>query len=94
MAATKPQIRSMFATPVCLHFLPVAQEANAELRPLILEKAQALLDEGMAVPEVGRELGVLSNTLHKAISAGRLRVSIKKKGRHAAVVRARKASAV
>jgi hypothetical protein len=41
MAATKPQIRSMFATPVCLHFLPVAQEANAELRPLILEKAQA-----------------------------------------------------
>jgi len=41
MAATKPQIRSMFATPVCVHFHPVAQEANAELRPLILEKAQA-----------------------------------------------------
>lgn len=41
MAATKPQVRSMFATPVCVHFLPVAQEANAELRPLILEKAQA-----------------------------------------------------
>ena len=40
MAATKPQIRSMFATPVCVHFHPVAQEANAELRPLILEKAQ------------------------------------------------------
>jgi len=41
MAVTKPQIRSMFATPVCLHFLPVAQEANADLRPLILERAQA-----------------------------------------------------
>jgi len=41
MAPTKPQIRSMFATPVCVHFLPVAQEANAELRPLILERAQA-----------------------------------------------------
>ena len=40
MAATKPQIRSMFATPVCVHFHPVAQEANAELRPLILETAQ------------------------------------------------------
>jgi hypothetical protein len=40
MAATKPQIRSLFATPVALHFLPVAQEVNAELRPLILEKAQ------------------------------------------------------
>ena len=31
----------MFATPVCVHFLPVAQEANAELRPLIVERAQA-----------------------------------------------------
>jgi hypothetical protein len=40
MAVAKPQIRSMFATPVCVHFLPVAQEANAELRPLILERAQ------------------------------------------------------
>ncbi|MDE2163977.1 MAG: hypothetical protein KGJ53_12505 [Alphaproteobacteria bacterium] len=41
MVAPKPQIRSMFATPVCVHFLPVAQEANVELRPLILERAQA-----------------------------------------------------
>ena len=32
----------MFATPVCVHFHPVAQEANAELRPLILEKAPNL----------------------------------------------------
>jgi hypothetical protein len=40
MATTKPQTRSMFATPVCLHFLPVAPEVNAVLRPLILEKAQ------------------------------------------------------
>jgi Putative 2OG-Fe(II) oxygenase len=38
MATPKPQIRSMFATPVCVHFLAVAQEANAELRPLILDK--------------------------------------------------------
>jgi len=40
-AATKPQIRSLFATPVAIHFLPVAQEVNQTLRPLILEKAQA-----------------------------------------------------
>lgn len=40
MATPKPQIRSLFATPVCVHFLPVAQEANAELRPLILDKMQ------------------------------------------------------
>lgn len=41
MATQKPQIRSMFPTPVCVHFLPVAQEVNAELRPLILEKMNA-----------------------------------------------------
>lgn len=41
MATPKPQIRSMFATPVCVHFMPVAQEVNAELRPLILEKMAA-----------------------------------------------------
>lgn len=38
MATPKPQIRSMFPTPVCIHFLPVAQEVNAELRPVIMEK--------------------------------------------------------
>lgn len=40
--------------------------------------AQALLDEGKSVPEVGRELGVLPNTIHKAIRAGRLRQPQKK----------------
>jgi len=39
-AASKPQIRNLFATPVAIHFLPVAQELNQILRPLILEKAQ------------------------------------------------------
>ena len=39
MVASKPQIRSMFATPVCVHYHPLAQEANAELRPQILEMA-------------------------------------------------------
>jgi hypothetical protein len=41
MATQKPQIRSMFPTPVCVHFLPVAQEVNVELRPLIVEKMGA-----------------------------------------------------
>lgn len=40
MATPKPQIRSLFATPVCVHFLPVAQEVNADLRPLVLQKMQ------------------------------------------------------
>lgn len=39
MATPKPQIRNMFATPVCVHFLPIAPETNAELRPLIAERA-------------------------------------------------------
>ena len=41
MATSKPQIRSLFATPVTIHFLPIAAEVNAELKPLILEKTQS-----------------------------------------------------
>jgi hypothetical protein len=41
MATQKPQIRSMFATPVCVHFLPVAQEVNVELRPMVMDKMGA-----------------------------------------------------
>ena len=40
MVAPKPQIRSLFATPVCVHYLPVAQEFNAELKPVILDRAK------------------------------------------------------
>jgi hypothetical protein len=40
MATPKPQIRTLFATPVCVHFLPIANEANTELRPLIMERMQ------------------------------------------------------
>lgn len=51
MATPKPQIRSLFPTPVCVHFLPVAQEVNAELRPLVLAKMQA--DGDAIVPGQG-----------------------------------------
>ena len=44
----------------------------------VLEQARQLLDAGHSVPEVAAELGVLTNTLHKAIRAGRLRGSQKK----------------
>ena len=50
MATPKPQIRSLFATPVCQHFHPIAAEANAELRPIIVEKAQS---DGNVVPGQG-----------------------------------------
>jgi transposase len=43
-----------------------------------LAQAQALLDEGVGVPEIGRQLNILPTTLHKAIDNGRLK-QIKKK---------------
>ena len=38
-----------------------------------IARAQAMLDDGLSVPAIGAELGVLPNTLHKAISYGRLK---------------------
>jgi hypothetical protein len=43
------------------------------LKGKVLEQAQQLWDEGRSVPDVAAELEVLTNTLHKAIRAGRLR---------------------
>ncbi len=48
------------------------------LKGEVLERAQRLLEEGRSVPEVGREVNVLANTLHKAVRAGRLRAGQKK----------------
>ena len=46
MAAIKPQIRSLFATPLCVHFLPVATETNAALRPMLLERTREAVSRG------------------------------------------------
>ena len=48
------------------------------LKGPVLEQAQRLLNEGRSVPEVATELQVLTNTLHKAIRASRLRSFPKK----------------
>ena len=48
------------------------KRAGGVLKGETHQQAQALLDAGQSVPEVGRELGVLPNTLHKAIRQGRL----------------------
>jgi hypothetical protein len=45
----------------------------------VCQQAQGLLNEGLEVPEVGRRLGILANTLHKAIRDGRLLPNVKKK---------------
>jgi len=51
------------------------------LKGEVLEQAQRLLDEGRSVPETAQALGVLANTLHKAIGAGRLPRPQKKRNR-------------
>jgi transposase-like protein len=56
--------KSFFETP--------RRRSASVLKGAVKEQAQALLDEGQAVPEVAKKLGVLPNTLHKAIRAERL----------------------
>jgi len=46
MPPTKPQIHSLFATPLCVHFLPVAVEMNAALKPVILAKLEGVPSKG------------------------------------------------
>jgi hypothetical protein len=41
MATPKPQVKSTFATPSCIHFLPVANEVNVDLRALITQRFSA-----------------------------------------------------
>ena len=45
----------------------------------VFVQAQMLLNKGLEVPEVGRRVGILANTLHKAIRDGRLVHNIKKR---------------
>jgi transposase len=44
----------------------------------VLERARSLLEQGRSVPDVSSELKVFTNTLHKAIRAGRLPAPQKK----------------
>ena len=55
------------------------RRSGSVLTPEMKGRVQALLDAGKSVPEVGRELKLLPNTLHKAMRAGHLRPSVKKK---------------
>jgi hypothetical protein len=60
-------------------FRPPVPQQGHKLTPQRIEEVQGMLDAGMDVPVIGSELGVLPNTIHKAIRAGRL----KKKARAA-----------
>jgi transposase len=50
----------------------------AVLTPEVLEKVQQMLDKGVGMPEIVSELGVRSNTIAKAVRAGRLHQPLKK----------------
>lgn len=54
-------------------FLPTEARHGHRLTAQRIEEAQGLLDAGMEVPAIGEQLGVLPNTIHKAIRAGRLK---------------------
>lgn len=54
-------------------FRPAQPRQGHKLTDERIARAQAMLDDGLSVPAIGEELGVLPNTLHKAISHGRLK---------------------
>jgi transposase-like protein len=60
-------------------FAPPKRRAGNKLTAEVCQQAQRLLNEGLEVPEVGRRVGIVANTLHKAIRDGRLIHDIKKK---------------
>jgi len=77
-------------------FAPRPRRNGSKLTPERLAEAQGLLDEGFEVTEAARSLGILSNTMHKAIRAGRMQKRAKKKTSKPmrAVARGQKASVV
>src|SRR5207302_718633 len=74
-------------------FFAVRRRRSASvLKEEMKARVQALLDTGQSVPEAGRELNLLPNTLHKAIRAGRLHLAIKQKTRESSPPSAARAS--
>ena len=59
-------------------FAPQKRRTGHRLTAEVRQHAQTLLNKGLAVPEVGQRLGILANTLHKAIQDGRLVHNIEK----------------
>jgi transposase-like protein len=59
-------------------FAPQKRRTGHKLTAEVRQQAQTLLNKGLAVPKVGQRVGILANTLHKAIRDGRLVHNIKK----------------
>jgi len=62
-------------------FVAPKPRTGRKLTPGVLAQVQGLLDQGQSVPAISRQTGVLANTIHKAIRAGRLRAGAKKESR-------------
>lgn len=60
-------------------FAPAERRRGSKLTPEVLAQAQSLLDQGLEESEVAGQVGVLANTLNKAIHSGRLRRPDQKK---------------
>jgi hypothetical protein len=93
-SATQGDIRRAFGVPkvavqralakyqaggAAAFFVPPKPRAGRKLTPQVLPQVQARLDQGESVPAVSRQTGVLANTIHKAIRAGRLHGPAKKR---------------
>ena len=93
-SATQGDIRRAFGVPkvavqravdkyrcggAAAFFVPPQARSGRKLTPEVLPQVQARLDQSESVPEISRQTGVLANTIHKAIRAGRLREGAKKK---------------
>ena len=81
--ATGREIRRAFGVPkvavqraVALYRAGGAAAFFRPRPPEVLPRVQTLLDQGKTVPAIRRQTGVLANTLHKAIRAGRLRAGV------------------
>jgi len=59
-------------------YAPRVSRGPAVLTPPVMGKAQQLLDEGNTVNDVAKELGIKSDTLGKAVAAGKLHTFKKK----------------
>ena len=57
-------------------FRPSPPRQSYKLTPELLAEAQTLLDDGLRISDIGKRLGVLPNTIHKAISHHRLKKKI------------------
>ncbi len=55
------------------------RRGSVVLTPPVLEKAQQLLDEGLELADMGKKLDIKTDTLRKAVKAGRLHKITKKK---------------